>query len=100
MLRPDPAQAMRRAEIITNLHERIREANERGWLGEAEGLQVSLAGARQKLTQMRKLRQTTIAIDQHTKNQVTVREGTDSCSALFRTGFDGDIGPCPLILDT
>ncbi|WP_430789170.1 tyrosine-type recombinase/integrase [Actinoplanes sp. G11-F43] len=62
MLRPDPAQAMRLAEIITNLHERIREATDRGWLGEVEGLQVSLAGARQKLTQMRKLRQTTIAL--------------------------------------
>jgi hypothetical protein len=56
MLRPDPDQAHRLAEIITNLHERIREATERGWLGEVEGLQVSLAGARQKYQQMRKLR--------------------------------------------
>jgi site-specific recombinase XerD len=56
MLRPDPAQAMRLAEIITNLHERVREATERGWLGEVEGLQVSLTGARQKLQQMRKIR--------------------------------------------
>ncbi|MEU9891073.1 site-specific integrase [Sphaerisporangium sp. NPDC051011] len=56
MLQPDPAQAMRLAEIINNLHERIREATERGWLGEVEGLQVSLAGARQKLQQMRKIR--------------------------------------------
>lgn len=55
-LQPDPGQAMRLAEIITNLHERIREARDRGWLGEVEGLQVSLAGARQKLQQMRKLR--------------------------------------------
>ncbi|MGV9308942.1 hypothetical protein ACWDLG_36695 [Nonomuraea sp. NPDC003727] len=38
MLQPDPAQAMRLAEIITNLHDRIREATERGWLGEVEGL--------------------------------------------------------------
>jgi hypothetical protein len=56
MLQPGPAQAMRLAEIITNLHERVREATERGWLGEVEGLQVSLAGARQKLQQMRKIR--------------------------------------------
>jgi hypothetical protein len=56
MLQPDPAQAIRLAEIVTNLHERIREATERGWLGEVEGLQVSLAGARQKLQQMRKIR--------------------------------------------
>jgi hypothetical protein len=52
---------MRLAEIITNLHDRIREVTERGWLGEVEGLQVSIAGARQKLQQMRKIRaQTTI----------------------------------------
>lgn len=56
MLQPDPAQAMPLAEIITNLHERLREAKQRGWLGEVEGLEVSLAGARQKLQQMRKLR--------------------------------------------
>lgn len=59
---PDPAQAMRLAAIITNLHERMREATNRGWLGEVEGLQVSLAGARQKLSQTRKLRQATIAL--------------------------------------
>ncbi len=62
MLQPDPAQAMRLAEIITNLHERIREATERGWLGEVEGLQVSLAGARQKLQQMRKIRAQTTTV--------------------------------------
>ncbi|MEU8139561.1 tyrosine-type recombinase/integrase [Streptodolium elevatio] len=61
-LQPDPAQALRLAEIITNLHERLREAHDRGWLGEVEGLQVSLAGARQKLRQMRKLRQATIPL--------------------------------------
>jgi hypothetical protein len=54
MLQPDPAQAMRLAEIITNLHERVREATDRGWLGDVEGLQVSLAGACQKLGYMRK----------------------------------------------
>lgn len=56
MLQPDPAQGLRLAEIITNLHERLREARERGWLGEVEGLEVSLAGARQKLQHMRRLR--------------------------------------------
>lgn len=62
MLRPDPAQAQRLAEIIANLHERIGEATERGWLGEVEGLQVSLEGARQKYQQMRKLRGQTTAV--------------------------------------
>jgi hypothetical protein len=40
--------------IIANLEDRIAEANERGWLGEVDGLQISLASARQKLEQMRK----------------------------------------------
>lgn len=61
-LRPDPAQAMRLAEIITNLHKRIREATDRGWLGEVEELQVSLAGARQKLQQMRLIRTRAIPV--------------------------------------
>jgi len=56
MLRPDPGQAVRLAEIIANLHERIREATDRGWIGEVEGLRVSLDGARQKYQQMRRLR--------------------------------------------
>lgn len=55
MLRPDPAQLPRLLEIITNLEARIREATDRGWLGEVEGLQVSLDGAQQKLDQMQRL---------------------------------------------
>jgi hypothetical protein len=62
MLQPDPAQAQRLAEIIANLHDRIREATERGWLGEVDGLQVSLTGARQKLQQMRSIRLRAITI--------------------------------------
>ena len=38
--------------IRDNLLERIGEAEEQGWLGEAEGLRVSLDGAREKLAQM------------------------------------------------
>ena len=56
MLRIDPQQGVRLAEIITSLHERIREATERGWLGEIEGLQVSLDAARQKMDQIRRIR--------------------------------------------
>ncbi|MBV9383793.1 MAG: site-specific integrase [Streptosporangiaceae bacterium] len=56
MLRVDPLQGVRLAEIITSLHERIREATERGWLGEIEGLQVSLDAARQKMEQIRRIR--------------------------------------------
>jgi hypothetical protein len=52
LLRPDPAQQPRLAEIRDNLIARIAEAHREGWAGEAEGLQVSLAAARHKLAQM------------------------------------------------
>jgi len=51
LLRPDPAQRPRLVEIRDNLHARIEEARRERWAGETEGLQVSLAGARQKLAQ-------------------------------------------------
>jgi hypothetical protein len=49
MLRPDPAARSRLVEIIRNLADRIAEARINGWLGEVEGLQVSLTAARAKL---------------------------------------------------
>ena len=52
LLRPDPAQHPRLTEIRDNLVARIDEARREGWAGDAEGLQVSLAAARQKLAQM------------------------------------------------
>ena len=52
LLRPDPAERSRLVEIRDNLTERISEADSKGWLGEAEGLRVSLDGAREKLAQM------------------------------------------------
>ena len=52
LLRPDPAQRPRLAEIRDNLITRISEAHREGWPGEAEGLQVSLAATEQKLAQM------------------------------------------------
>ncbi len=58
MLRPDPAQLHRLVEIIANLHERLAEARGRGWFGEIEGLQASLAGAEQKLAAMGRTRNT------------------------------------------
>ncbi|WP_406739567.1 site-specific integrase (plasmid) [Streptomyces sp. NBC_00853] len=50
MLRVDPQQRMRLIEIARSLAERISEAKLNGWLGEAEGLQVSFEAARKKLT--------------------------------------------------
>lgn len=55
MLRVDPRQKHRLAEIIANLGERIREARMNGWLGEVEGLQVSLSAAKKKFTDLQRL---------------------------------------------
>jgi hypothetical protein len=52
MLWPDPAQRPRIAEIRDNLTTRISEAEREGWLGEIEGLQISLTGANEKLAQL------------------------------------------------
>lgn len=52
MLWPDPAQKGRLAEIRDNLTARIAEAEREGWLGEIEGLKISLAGAEDKLAQI------------------------------------------------
>ena len=52
LLRPDPAQRRRITEIRESLLARITEAKQQGWLGEVEGLKVSLAGAEQKLAQL------------------------------------------------
>jgi len=49
---PDPVQRPRIAEIRHNLTARIAEAEREGWLGEIEGLKVSLAGADDKLAQI------------------------------------------------
>jgi hypothetical protein len=47
-----PAQRSRLEEIRDNPQVRIAEAVREGWLGEVEGLQVSLAGAQDKLDQI------------------------------------------------
>ncbi|KPM50887.1 integrase [Frankia sp. R43] len=52
LLWPDPAQRTRLVEIRDNLVARIAEAEREGWLGEVEGLRVSLAGAQDKLVQL------------------------------------------------
>lgn len=53
MLRPDPAQRARLEEIIANLHDRLVEARDRGWIGEVEGIEVSIAAAQDKLARMK-----------------------------------------------
>ena len=54
LLWPDPTQRPRLVEIRDNLAARIAEAEREGWLGEVEGLQVSLAAAEDKLAQIDK----------------------------------------------
>ena len=49
MLRVDPRQRGRLIEIIKNLAARIQEARMNGWLGEVEGLRISLNAAEAKL---------------------------------------------------
>jgi Phage integrase family len=62
---PDPAQRHRIAEIRDNINARIAEAEREGWLGEIEGLKISLAGADDKLAQ----------IDRRSQVQATVSLG-------------------------
>jgi Phage integrase family len=49
MLRVDPKQRARLAEIIRNLDDRITEARMNGWLGEVQGLQTSRDAAVKKV---------------------------------------------------
>lgn len=53
VLRPDPSQRPRLEELIEALMNRKIEAEERGWPGELEGIQISLNAARDKPVQMR-----------------------------------------------
>ena len=52
MLRPEPSQRPRLVEIRDNLIDRIAEAEAQHWLGELDGLCVSLAAADDKLGQL------------------------------------------------
>ena len=66
MLWPDPTQRPRLVEIRDNLIARIAEAEHEGWLGEVEGLKVSLAGANDKLAQL----------DRRARSHTTIELGT------------------------
>jgi hypothetical protein len=65
VLRIDPGQRARLTAIRDNLTARVAEAEREGWLGQAEGLRVSLAAARDKLAQL----------DERTRRAATVRTG-------------------------
>jgi hypothetical protein len=81
LLRPDSTQRGRLIEVRDNLIARIAEARTQGWLGEADGLQISLAGARQKLDQLDQLdqmnaRSTSVHLGMPTFPQVAGRSTT------------------------
>ncbi|MFE9328759.1 site-specific integrase [Nocardia sp. NPDC052278] len=59
---PDPAQRPRIIDIRDNLIDRIAEAERESWLGEVEGLRISLTGANDKLAQIDR-RQTSAVVD-------------------------------------
>ncbi|WP_219419607.1 hypothetical protein [Pseudonocardia nigra] len=61
MLRVDPRQRDRLADIANNLRERISEARHNGWHGEIEGLRISLQAAESKL----------VALDRQARNTPT-----------------------------
>ena len=63
MLWPDPAQRERLVEIRDNLTARIAEAQREGWLGDVEGLQISLDGANNKLAQIERRSPRPAAVD-------------------------------------
>jgi hypothetical protein len=90
MLRPDPAQRGRLEEIRGNLLDRIAEAEREAWVGEAEreawvgeaeGLRISLAGVRDKLSQIATPAPSTSAYPPSTRS----RAGTTSRPDKQRT---------------
>lgn len=79
MLRPEPDQRGRLVEIRDNLLARIIEAEREGWLGELEGLEVSLAGAQDKLAQLdaqQVRRNTVVELGIPTFHDIADRNGT------------------------
>ncbi|WP_329536814.1 integrase (plasmid) [Streptomyces sp. NBC_01450] len=79
LLRPDPAQRSRLVEIRDNLLDRIAEAELEGWLGEIEGLRISLAGAESKIDQIDSAPGVTIDLGMPRKAaQPAQREGAGS----------------------
>jgi hypothetical protein len=55
LLRVDPAQKPRLEEICANLTDRLREAQDQGWLGEVAAIETTMAAAQQRLAAMREL---------------------------------------------
>lgn len=82
MLWADPNQRSRLVDIRDNLIDRISEPEREGWLGEVEGLRVSLAGAQADLAQ----------IDRRPKHATPVTLGPTRITLPSRKG-----GPLPWV---
>ncbi len=79
LLRVSPDQRPRLADIRDNLIARIDEARHEGWIGEAEGLKVSLAAANAKLAQADGLaarRNAAVSLGTPTLRDIAGRTGT------------------------
>jgi hypothetical protein len=78
MLRPDPAQRPRLVELRDNLHDRLAEAHDHGWLGDIEGLTISLTTANDKLADLDKLatRQNTVHLGMPSLDRLVARTVT------------------------
>ena len=74
----DPAQRPRLIDLRDNLPARSDEAQREGWLGEAEGLKVSLAATQHKLAQLDDLarRRTTIHLGMPSFSSIATRTVT------------------------
>ncbi|MFD6355126.1 tyrosine-type recombinase/integrase [Nocardia tengchongensis] len=78
LLRIDPRQQRRLEEIRSNLADRVAEAEREGWLGEAEGLRVSMAAAENKLLQVdaRRRREATVGLGMPRFHEIAARTAT------------------------
>jgi hypothetical protein len=85
LLRVDPAQRPRLAQICDSLIARIGEAEREGWAGEAEGLKISLDAARQKLAEM----------DQAARRATTVHLGMPGLADLAGRILTAPARPSP-----
>lgn len=88
MLWPDPAQRDRLVEIRDNLLARVVEAEREGWLGEVEGLQISLAGAEDKLAQMDRRASDGTAINLAMPGIAAAQPMREGGTALLRQSLD------------
>lgn len=91
MLRVDLKQRRRLEEIIHNLGDRIKEARVNGWLGEVQGLQISLEAARNKLVSLDRLARTR----NRTRSPWACRSSTDKLEEIRCYRLRNHLGHCP-----